>query len=184
VQGDTVLLRQNLVELWECVAFNPGTRKYLIGSRNEHGATATLRGLVYLDEPGTTFQDTAFGEQEFEAVAAQISQDARYFSFIACTDLRPRGGLYVMDTDINRIVYLGDPPAPPPGPKDSWSWALQSYTDLELGILSFTGPHSLQATFGTDSFKQREKKRKIKAWDLREAFSAPEQNRKQNGQGT
>lgn len=178
VHDDKILLREKFNEVWDCLTFNPRTRKYLLGSKNEHGVKVSLRGLVYLDEQKAIFQDTIFGKQGFEASSGKLSPDGRYLVFVASSSEEPAHGLYVMDSDTDTFQFLGTPPAPPPLELEnqadretvsrSWAWesSERSYTDLEPSILKFSEPHVLQVSFGKDSFRQRGKNRTIKVWNL------------------
>lgn len=172
-----VLVRETLRELWECVAYDPRTRKYLIGSKNEHGVKVTLRGLAYLDEQKATFQDTAFGKAGFEAVSAKLSPDNRFLVFIAAPE-GEEAWLYSFDLDDDRVRKIAPAPAPPPLPKDQWKdrdarhwlWAWDAperwYVDLEPEILQFSAPHTVQISYGADTLKGRAARRKVKSFEL------------------
>jgi hypothetical protein len=176
--GDRELLQETLTEIWECLGYNPRTKKYLLISKNEHGVKVTLRGLVYIDEAKATFQDSIFGKKQFEAVASLYSPDGSYLALIGAPEGVDRYRLYVLNTNIDQLKLLGNPPAPPPLSKEDlanpesidmlgpWEAPERHYTELEKGIWEFTAPHMLQVSYGKDTFKARSKTRKIKQWDL------------------
>jgi hypothetical protein len=176
--GNRELLQETLNEVWECLGYNPRTKKYLLISKNEHGVKVTLRGLVYIDETKTTFQDSIFGKKQFEAVASLYSPDGSYLALIGAPQGVDDYRLYVLNTDIDQLKLLGNPPAPPPLSKEDrvdpvsidmlgpWEAPERHYTELEKGIWKFTAPHILQVSYGKDTLKARSKARKIKQWDL------------------
>jgi hypothetical protein len=177
-----VLLKETLKEIWECIGFNAQTRKYLIISKNEHGAKVTLRGLVYLDESKAAFQDSIFGKLHFEATASLYGPDGTYLAMIGAPEGKDIYGLYVLSTISDELQEIGEPPAPPPltaaeldiqeaeQMMGSWEAPERHYTELERGIWEFTDPHTLRVSYGKDSLKHRSKERTIKEWDLRKVF--------------
>lgn len=200
IEGDTVLKKMKLGELWNSISFNPRTRKYLVGVKAEHGVSIKLLSLIYVDEEKAVVQDSVFGRLRFEASASIVSPDSRYLvfiSYVGSTD-----GLFVIDLDTDKLQFIGKPPAPPPltpeelafnkeraaseeddplypykmyNDNDGWEWvhSERNYTDMDPNILSFPKPDILQVSYGKDTFKRRAKKRTIKTWDLKKLFAKP-----------
>lgn len=168
------LRRQKLTELWEGMGFNRETGCYVIGSKNESGIRVSLRGLVLLDEKSAKFRDTAFGREDWKALSALMSPDARYLAFIAQKEEDPQARLYVYDVVRNRVSRLGDAPAPPPlatnpdPQKADWPWDSleRHYTDLESAIWKFTTPHTLEVSYGADTWDKRAQKRTSRSYEL------------------
>ena len=182
LENKTIIFKETLKEVWECLGFNRETRKYLIISKNERGVKVTLRSLVYIDEAKAAFQDSVFGKRHFEAASSLYSPDGSYLALIGAPEGKDIYSLYVLNTISDELREIGEPPAPPPlsavdldnqdaehmmGP---WEAPERHYTELEKGIWEFTAPHILRVSCGKDSLKQRSKDRTIKEWDLRTVF--------------
>lgn len=177
-----VLMEETLREIWECLGFNVKTRKYLVVAKNEQGVKIAMRGLMYLDEAKASFQDSVFGKLHFEATASLYSPGGVYLALIGAPEGKDECRLYVLNTILDELREIGQPPAPPPltaeelanrdakrmtGP---WEAPERHYTELEKGIWAFTAPHTLRVSYGKDTLRHRNKVRTIKEWDLRAVF--------------
>ena len=177
-----VLFDETFNELWECLGYNPRTRRYLIISKNEHGVKVTLRGLVYVDENKAAFIDSVFGKDQFHAVSSLYEPTGGILALIGWKDTETGRNapvrLYAFDTTTDVLVELGPPPAPPPltaedlkypmaremlGP---WIAPERHYTELDPTIWRFTSPTTLEVSYGRDTFRKRSPRRTIKRFDL------------------
>jgi hypothetical protein len=182
LKDNTIIIREILKEVWECLGFNTQTRKYLIISKNEHGVKVTLRGLMYFNEAKAAFQDSVFGKQHFEAVASLYSPDGNYLALIGAPEGRDSCSLYILNTISDQLQEIGKPPAPPPLTAadmeypdaehimGTWESPERNYTELEKGIWEFSPPHMLRVSYGKDSLRHRNKDRTMKEWNLRTVF--------------
>jgi hypothetical protein len=180
-----ILLDETLNEVWECLGYNPRTRRYLVTSTNEHGVKVTLRGLVYIDETSAVFKESMFGKRQFHAVSSLYKSDSGYLALIGWgqgegeeEDVQ----LYALDTNTDQLKVLGTAPAPPPlSPEERksrearlmlWPWNApeRHYTKLDESIWSFTDSGTLRVSYGPDTIRKRSKQRTEKRWDLDELF--------------
>ncbi len=168
------LKSQELAEVWECRAFNKAKSRYVLISKNEYGITITLRDLVYLNEQDSQFQDSIFSKKHYEAKSAVMSPGGRYMAFIGKNGNSTHSALFVLDTVSDTIRRLGKAPSPPPDQYAAensntvynWDNIETGYTSIEPAILSFTGEHTLRATYGADCVVRRAKKRLTRVWNV------------------
>jgi len=185
VPAGEVLLVETLTEVWECLAYNRRTRRYVITSVNEHGVKQSMRGLVYIDETAATFEESVFGRRGLHAVSSVYQPASGFLALIATVEDEGEDGafeLYVLDTDTDRLKALGEPPAPPPLEralrKDRqaimmmWPWEAPEshYTPLDAAIWGFADATTLRVSYGRDTAKARAKRRKEQRWDLQRLF--------------
>lgn len=184
--GGKVLLDETFAEVWECLGFNPRTRRYVLTSISELGVKVTLRGLVYLDENAVTFKESVFGRRQVRAVSSLYQPTSGYLALVAAAEgKRERDDtvkLYVLDTESDQLKVLGNPPAPPPldarlrNDRDAimmmWPWDSPEchYTEMDATIWSFVDAATLRVSYGRDTAKVRAKRRTSKQWDLAQLF--------------
>lgn len=183
--GGKVLLDETLAEVWECLGFNPRTRRYVLTSTNERGVKVTLRGLVYLDESAVTFKESVFGRRQVHAMSSLYQPTNGYLALIATAEGehgRDTVKLHVLDTETDQLKALGNPPAPPPldAPLRNdrqaimmmWPWDSPEchYTEMDATIWSFVDAATLRVSYGRDTVKARAKQRTEKRWDLAQLF--------------
>ncbi len=177
-----VLMKETLREIWECPGFNVKTRKYLVVSKNEHGVKVAMRGLMYLDELKASFQESVFGKLHFEATASLYSPDGTYLALIGAPEGKDEYRLYILNTILDELREIGQPPAPPPLTAEelanrdtkrmmgTWEAPERHYTELEPRIWAFPAPHTLRVSYGKDTLRHRSKIRTAKGWDLHAVF--------------
>lgn len=183
--GGKVILDETLAEVWECLGFNPRTRRYVLTSTSELGVKVTLRGLVYLDENAVTFKDSVFGRRQVRAVSSLYQPTSGYLALVATAEgehKRDTVRLYVLDTETDQLKALGNPPAPPPLDAQlrndrqaimmMWPWDSPEchYTEMDATIWSFVDASTLRVSYGRDTVKARAKRRTEKRWDLAQLF--------------
>jgi hypothetical protein len=183
--GGKVLLDDTLTEVWECLAYNPRTRRYVITSVNEHGVKVSMRGLVYVDEAAATFKESVFGRRAVHAVASLYQPASGFLALIGTAkdgEGEDTSKLYVLDTDTDELQAIGVPPRPPPIEpelrkdrevvKMSWRWDApeRHYTELDEAIWSFVDPTTLRVSYGRDTVSARAKRRTERRWDLKRLF--------------
>ncbi|MBN1594672.1 hypothetical protein JW933_01970 [candidate division FCPU426 bacterium] len=180
--GKKVLLKETFTELWECLGYNPRTRRYVLVSQNEHGVKVTLRGLVYLEENRPRFTDSVFARKRFQAAASLYSPEGTYLVLVGAPAGEDQYRLYALDLEQDQLLLLGDAPAPPPLSQEDleypeaadlmgpWEAPERHYTELEKEIWSFVNPHTLQVGYGQDTISKRGRKREVRTWNLKNVF--------------
>lgn len=158
---------------WFCLAFNKGTKTYIVGGVFQIGAWLPLGAIHYLREDKNIFELSVFDRQGYIANVTVTSHNGRYIAFIG--GQQTTGKLYVLDTQTDTIKSLGVAPAPPPFKEDSFSsdepfewgtgWA-DGYVEMEKNILRFSSENSLQVSYGKDTAHARATKRQIRTFKL------------------
>ena len=164
-----------------CFGFNAHMRKYVVGSRKEHGIGVRLTNVFYINEVTQMRQVSVFNKRKIEAFAAVPSPDLNYVVFIAID--HNEMGLFVLDVERNALRKLGEAPLPPPlttkeleyareNPNSldcQWGWMASfrdGYMELDSGIIVFVENDLLKVSYGNDTAYQRAKDRNIMSWNL------------------
>lgn len=165
------LLEQTFEGRWFCFGFNQGTQRYMVGGIAQTGAWLPLLAIHYLKEDGTAFMPSVFNRDGYLANAAILSPKGRYIAFIGGKNTT--GELYVLDTETDKIKYLGKAPLPPPvanfSSEEDFAWGTgwaDGFVELEKHIWQFKTENTLQVSYGKDTAQARAKKRQIRIFKL------------------
>ena len=155
----------------ECLGFSETSGQHLVGRHGERGAWMVLGSIFYLPETGGPLQESAFNRERFLALASLSSPKGRYIAFVGGHDSIE--GLFVLDTQTDKIRRLGKEPAPPPDRELSceerfgWGtcWA-DGYVTLEKSVLRFESEDVLVVTYGKDTGRRRATERTVRRFRL------------------
>ena len=166
------LLRESVDDAYlHCLGFSETANRHLLGIEGERGAWMVLGSILYVAETGGPLVPSAFDHEDFLALASLTSPKGRYVAFVG--GHQGIDGLFVLDTQTDRIRRLGKPPAPPPDP--GWScdepfgwgscWS-DAYVTLEPKVLRFESESVLVVSYGKDTGHHRAKQRTIRRFRL------------------
>jgi len=156
---------------FRCLGFSESAGLHLLGVEGESGAWMVLGAIDYLAETGGPLKPSAFNRQDYLALASLTSPEGRYVAFVGGYHVVE--GLFVLDTQIDKIRRLGKPPLPPPDPEWScderfeWGscWA-DGYVTLEPKVLHFESEHVLVVSYGKDTGHRRARQRTVRRFRL------------------
>jgi hypothetical protein len=166
------LLRESMDDAYlHCLGFSEAAGRHLVGIEGERGAWMVLGSILYVAETGGPLVPSAFDRDDFLALASLTSPKGRYVAFVG--GHQGINGLFVLDTQTDRMRRLGNPPAPPPSP--GWScdepfgwgscWS-DAYVTLEPGIMHFEREDVLVVSYGKDTGRHRAKQRTVRRFRL------------------
>jgi len=166
------LLRESVDDAYlHCLGFSEPAGHHLLGIEGERGAWMVLGSILYVAETGGPLVPSAFDREDFLALASLTSPKGRYVAFVG--GHQGIDGLFVLDTQTDRIRRLGKPPAPPPVP--GWScdepfgwgscWS-DAYATLEPKIVHFESEDVLVVSYGKDTGRHRAKQRTVRRFRL------------------
>jgi hypothetical protein len=166
------LLRESVDDAYlHCLGFSEAAGRHLVGIEGERGAWMVLGSILYVAETGGPLVPSAFDRDDFLALASLTSPKGRYVAFVG--GHQGINGLFVLDTQTDRMRRLGNPPAPPPNP--GWScdepfgwgscWS-DAYVTLEPGIMHFEREDVLVVSYGKDTGRHRAKQRTVRRFRL------------------
>jgi hypothetical protein len=154
-----------------CLGFSEAGGHHLLGIEGERGAWMVLGSILYVAETGGPLDPSAFDRGNFLALASLTSPKGHYVAFVG--GHQGVDGLFVLDTQTDRIRRLGKPPAPPPVP--DWScderfgwgscWS-DGYVTLEPSILHFEREDILVVSYGKDTGHHRGRQRTVRRFRL------------------
>jgi len=166
------LLRESVDDAYlHCLGFSENGGRHLLGIEGERGAWMVLGAILYVAETGGPLVPSAFDREDFLALASLTSPKGRYVAFVG--GHQGIEGLFVLDTQTDRIRRLGKPPAPPPTPdwtcEEAFGWGScwsDAYITLEPQILRFQSEDVLVVSYGKDTGHHRAKQRTVRRFRL------------------
>ncbi len=178
--------------IWLCLAYSRPAKAFVLGRVLQKGRAQPVVRLEYLDEGAWMIRNSKNSsnwdsegydnkkDNHFSALAAVPSPDGRYIAMIG--DFKSESGkLMALDSVLDSLEVLGEPPAPPPGSatgvnkESGFDWhgggPSDGFLNMDPGILVFKSTDTLRASYGNDTSKARASDRRIKEWNLHELFS-------------
>jgi hypothetical protein len=166
------LLRESMDDAhMHCLGFSEAAGRHLLGIEGEQGAWMVLGSILYIAETGGPLVPSAFDREDFLALASLTSPKGRYVAFVG--GHHSIDGLFVLDTQTDRIRRLGRAPSPPPDPswscEESFGWGscwADAYVTLDLKVLRFESEDVLAVSYGKDTGRHRAKQRTVRRFRL------------------
>jgi len=114
----TKIHESKLEGTWNVKGFNHSTGAYTLFGIFQDGGAMRYNKVAYLDEASMELRSSRYGDsEEIQLNAAVPSPNGRWIAIIGSA---PKWGLHVLDTTKDKIIRIGEEPAPPPEPDCCW----------------------------------------------------------------
>ncbi len=190
-KNKTVCFKRKLNDNYSCLGYSRTRHAFILQTLGEAGASLGVDAFEYLPEekPAIIYSKSYTHRYFADRNAIIPSPDLRFIAFVGRqieSSYNHDWHLYVLDTKLDTIRFLGKAPDPPPfskeeleaakariipksseSPNTFWGWGLDSTgSKLESNICQFASPHVMKVSYGRDTFMHRSKNRLIRKWDL------------------